>query len=754
MKQFVQSLTNEFLAEAKSSPRMFEDLAAMEHYMAESYDGRAFVEILQNADDANASSLAIFPCGADFVIANNGRPFNQDDLIAICRSGASSKRRGSGIGYRGIGFKSATSISTEIIIYSSGVYFTFSKSRCAREMNKSADRVPTVRIPFLVNDSNIGKSLQQAISKYEKAGYTTFFIFKDGNRDKLLAELTDISSGWLLFLNHVESITVDLAHLSKKVKIMRRPIKANHFLFTDKEDGQSWLIVNGENNAAIAFKYDQHIVPCGNDEALFHCYLPTLDSLGYPLKANADFSTDPSRKHIIINDDETKRSIENIARLIVGLLSDSSFDDQPYLIDLIATRSGISEASSFLDHQIMSLLKTARWIPLQSGVQIAAAEHKIVPSWFDSDSRKKVFNNVRSLGKNEIKTEVAHIAHNLDDLLLRCGCQPYGASEFGAILGSIDAVAVLKDSFLGKLWGYTLRSVFYAPASIASFFLKDRTDRITIFSGVQEPVDFSEDFRSGLKGVLNAEELIRVCELAAFKGIDTNNSEPKKKQNSDKKPGIQKKIEYSKWKTPIQNCMVSEQLQGRSPKDVSKKALGYDIESSEKNGSVRYFSVKPVESLGNSFVLSEKEYAFAEQHGSSYGVYVIESGNPENNMLIEDIGVIPFEKRVREWEWVSGQYEVVRSAPQEEDLAIDSKFMKEFSLKYLNRIQVAFLSMICEGGDITAFEAEYSCKAGSIATQVNSIADFYLGDTLIEKDLTIKGKYLGGLKYLLKQSGY
>lgn len=751
MKQFVQSLTNEFLAEAKSSPRMFEDLAAMEHYMAESYDKRAFVEILQNADDANASSLIIFTYGDDFVIANNGRPFNRDDLIAICRSGASSKRRGSGIGYRGIGFKSATSISTEIIIYSSGVCFTFSKSRCAREMNKSVDRVPTVRIPFLVDDHNISNGLQQAINKYEKTGYTTFFIFVDGNREKLLDELKDISSGWLLFLNHVENITVDFAYLSQKIKINRYPIKANHHLFTDKKTSQSWLVICGENNTAIAFKYDRHIVPCNNDEALFHCYLPTLDSLGYPFKVNADFSTDPSRKHIITNDDVTKRSIENIGRLIVGLLSDTAFDGQPYLIDLIATRSGISEASSFLDRQIMFLLKTTRWIPLQNGSQVAAEEYKIVPSWFDSDSRKKVFSNVRILGKNEIKTEVLHVAHNLDNLLLRCGCQSYGASEFGAILGNIDAVVSLKDDFLGKLWGYTLRSVFYDPTSIASFFLKDKNDRIIIFSDVQEPIDFSEDFRSGLKGVLNAKESVQVSELTAFKGIEANNTVPKRRQAHDMKPGVQKKIEYSKWKTPIQNCMVTEQLKGRSPQDVSKKGLGYDIESIEKNGSVRYFSVKLVAALGNSFILSEKEYSFANQHNSNYGVYVIESGNPENNILIEDVGGISFEKRVREWEWVSGQYEVIKPVLQEESLAIDSKFIKEFSLRYLNKIQIAFLKVLCEGGDIAVFELEYSCKASSIMIQVNNICDFYLGDTLIENDLTVRSVYFGALKYLLAQ---
>lgn len=195
--------------------------------------------------------------------------------------------------------------------------------------------------------------------------------------------------------------------------------------------------------------------------------------------------------------------------------------------------------------------------------------------------------------------------------------------------------------------------------------------------------------------------------------------------------------------------MVSEQLLGRSPKDVSKKALGYDIESTDKHGNIMYFSVKVVEALGNAFVLSEKEYACSERLSTSYGVYVIENGNPENNVLIEDVTCIPFEKRVREWEWVSGKYDVVKRTQPDQDLTIDSTFVQEFSLKYLNRVQVALLKAIC-GGDIESFEAEYSCKATMVATQINSITDFYIGDSIIDSNMHIKDRYFGAVRYLLK----
>ena len=107
------------------------------------------IDKLQNADDAGAKRVCVSEIGDAVIFSNDGRPFDENDIMSICRSGASNKRRGNNIGYRGVGFKSATVISNEIIIYSADVYFTFSKSLCAKALNVSCDKVPTVRIPFI-----------------------------------------------------------------------------------------------------------------------------------------------------------------------------------------------------------------------------------------------------------------------------------------------------------------------------------------------------------------------------------------------------------------------------------------------------------------------------------------------------------------------------------------------------------------------------------------------------------------------------
>ena len=57
--QSINSLRNEFIQEANSAPKLFKDLAKVEQYIAESYKTRSFVGLIQNADDAKATSFGV-----------------------------------------------------------------------------------------------------------------------------------------------------------------------------------------------------------------------------------------------------------------------------------------------------------------------------------------------------------------------------------------------------------------------------------------------------------------------------------------------------------------------------------------------------------------------------------------------------------------------------------------------------------------------------------------------------------------------
>ncbi len=74
-RKLLEEVRCSLLEEARRSPSLLSDLAGLEQYVAESYDARSFVELLQNADDAGVSRFVIRRAGDFLLVANDGRPF-------------------------------------------------------------------------------------------------------------------------------------------------------------------------------------------------------------------------------------------------------------------------------------------------------------------------------------------------------------------------------------------------------------------------------------------------------------------------------------------------------------------------------------------------------------------------------------------------------------------------------------------------------------------------------------------------------
>ncbi|MGV8815646.1 MAG: ATP-binding protein [Gelidibacter sp.] len=90
---------------------------------------RMIFELLQNADDAPGKEKVEFHIdinGDYFFVMHDGAPFNKDDVEAIT-SAAESTKRGDNkkTGYKGIGFKSVFTDSTEVWLKSGGYQFAF-----------------------------------------------------------------------------------------------------------------------------------------------------------------------------------------------------------------------------------------------------------------------------------------------------------------------------------------------------------------------------------------------------------------------------------------------------------------------------------------------------------------------------------------------------------------------------------------------------------------------------------------------------
>ncbi|PFR16728.1 sacsin N-terminal ATP-binding-like domain-containing protein [Bacillus cereus] len=675
MQQAIGKLSHRFLEEAKSSPQLLADMAAMEKYMAESYGERIFIELLQNADDAESNHITIYSKNGHIFFANDGKSFNEQDIESICRSGASSKKRGESIGYRGVGFKSTTYLTNTIIIHSNDVGFTFSKELCAEKLQiADINKVPTVRIPLYVED--IEYEIKEEIQKLYQEGYRTIFIFKDARLSLLEEELTAVNDGYFLFLNHIQQIQINISTIRRKFKVSR-----DHQRVCIQEVGQEkkeWYIVGDKQNKSVqlGLKLDEQgqIIACEKEESVFHCYLPTLESTGFPFKINCDFSTDPSRKHLTW-DEKTEVGLKNAAEQLFKTVAGTLREGQEFLLpifSLLEKRQSFSKFSNYVSDKFIQLIKKEKWIPLYNGEMINATEYKRKPRFLETSE----FVWMREHSSMKQLTPIASLQQNnyLDNFLEVFAKRMYEITDWITILSEREFVKNSDQTLLGKLYGQLLKSVRSKilinkeVCLLDTCYIKNNQNQLIIW-GSKKGIIYSKSFLSEFLNSLTANDI---------KWIDNTYNTSFTEEQSSGNDGFyltekadsnvfehslssifsSKKKTISKWRAAEYQCIEFEQLQGNRAKDVSKQNLGYDVHSQTKTGEIRYIEVKSISNRNAEISMTNNEYTAAHQYGDAYYLCVIYQ--QDNQLLLEYIQnplrQLQLEKRVKQWEWICDDY--------------------------------------------------------------------------------------------------
>lgn len=663
MKRVVLDISDAFASEATASPRMLEDLAAMERYMAESYDGRTFVELIQNADDARSDRIAIRLIGTTLVVANDGRPFDESDILAISRSGASNKRRGDTIGYRGVGFKSATSFSTEIVIISGGACFTFSKEACSRRLGMSVDRVPTVRIPFPYDERDLPRDVSMAVEELLDEGFTTFFIFLSTKVDKVVRELSDFEEGWLLFLRSVHDVAIHCGPLIKHVAVTRNHVSDSDSLLRVDGSNKCWY-VTASADASLAFQYEdgRGVIPCDTNDAVFHCFMPTLDKTGFPFKVNADFSTDPSRKHII-SDASTEAAMAAVQSLVVETIVKATSNKMPELypiLTLLGVRTSLSTLSSQFELGLLEGLRRKSWVPVRHGGLVCPESVKILPRWLDAEEGDLLSAVDGFVSDSVLDHCFANIVPKVETLLFRLGATELLPSDLLFFLEVSNKNTLIPIPTLAKLFAHLYRTSG-GDGSISRCYIPLENGGSILLKETTRESNISSAFLSGIKGILNSEELASLSlQYDAFAGIDESLMGGRRGKTGAKSEtvGRPEAPVISRWKTPAQNCMAIEIQAGNSAKKAGAKCSEYDVVSTGPDGFTSYIAAKSVGSLGDSFRMSEAEYEAAKRYGDHYKVclFSMGEGDMEYAVIINPASGTKAKKVVKEWEWVIEGY--------------------------------------------------------------------------------------------------
>lgn len=665
-------IRNSLLSEAISSPNLLTDIAGLEMYVAESYNNRSLIELLQNADDAGATEFCVEFHEDNMYIANNGRLFTDVDINSLCRSAASSKERGQSIGYRGIGFKSVVAFTNEINLVSGEFSLTFSKDK-TKELIPEAKEVPLIRIPHdLILDEH--RNYNDVVQTLQKKGFGTVFIFPNYKQSAIDTELDLFNATSILFLRNIRKISVyDKAEMklfiSKDFKYFsgRRLITIQ----SSMDDERFWFVTESKiSSIGICIDVNGNTDSLDESDALIYSFLPTEDTTGFKFIINGDFSTDPSRRHLIF-DNYTKSIIDDCAEIYCNILESCLKDINDLNKQILSALIPFCEPS-LLQFKKNSLSKeiTTRIKKIESSKRTVL---KICPSWINLRDYETILKDTDSY----IARDYLEI-HGLKQLMSYLGTPELQLHD----ITNTDSVSQFGcTEIFKKIFSKSLPSLLVNDKTELNLHLIDSDGEKLSLSELKEFNNrIDNDFLRLLNesGISNKDIILFFTKNLSKEYAETlfdNFEEEKNVDNEIEYDDIYSLLDINKseipqkhimvaqskpvWRSAEENALYALNSLGFNLKDVSKQNVGYDLEGTTKKGNRIYIEVKSVNSPGEKIVFTNNEIALAQDLGDEYYVAVVRVLKDEIEMtLINDpVNKLDMERQAVQWKWICEDYQ-------------------------------------------------------------------------------------------------
>lgn len=655
----IANLHDYFLDEAKKSPMLLSDLANLEKYISESYSERSLIELIQNADDANANKFYITTLSKNTIlVANNGDYFTEEDVKSLCRSGSSTKKRKSNtIGYRGIGFKSVVNYTNNVHLVSGNIKLTFSKEMTKNDL-PNIDNVPLIRIPHEFKGDKFEKYINETISQ----GYTTIFIFET-KIDSLIEEIKNFDETSLLFLRNLEFFKSKTNEF-KEIHSKRTITEYGELILLTNNNTEKWLIIT-ENiseekiNIAFLLNNENKAVKLDKTRSVIHSFMPTNNPFIIPCKINGDFSTDPSRTKIVI-DDESTNTIYEISKLFSKIIINclNNKNDDLRLISTISAlnieKYGIKNSKSINDLFIDELIK-------QLKSSLNGKKLLIQPDWLSESSFLELYKN--STDNLLITNSLNNKIYGIKELLLKLG---FEEAQFNNAIDKASKNKYSEDTRVDltvKAIEKTRFSTFKKDKDkINEAFLINTDKSIEKTKNTKEKA--SNNFISKVKNKIDDKN-----DLDAFaKKFNINYDGLKQEKEVDEENIIDepkivkfgKKASLTKWRSVEKN--VTEIIKNwdtiKEAEDVSLMNLGYDTKAITNDGTELFFEIKSVNKLGDPLRLTNNEYSQAHLNKNKY--YLVIASQQEDYIEVcfvkNPIKNLELTKRVVKWEWICDEY--------------------------------------------------------------------------------------------------
>lgn len=659
-------IKNNLLSEAKSSPKLLSDLAGLENYIAESYNNRSFIELLQNSDDAKATRFKIIRSGEFLFVANNGRVFSQNDLESLCRSASSNKVKGETIGYRGIGFKSVVRFAKEIHIISGELELTFSKERTKKEVPE-ASRVPLIRIPHTLLESDKNK-ISEICKSLILQNYETIFVFTGVEINEIEYEFESFEHNSLIFLRNIESTEVVFKE-SVLTQVYREKLNNcnSKIQIRSSEQNSEWL-VSSEDHTSIAFQItDNEIAKLGRENSLIHAFLPTEDNNGLGVLINGNFNTDPSRKHLIF-DKDTVGSISLCCRHIIKLLkenltqySQDSFGMVNALMPYSDPRMSQFSKNSF----IKALFEEIKKFDDDFFKRII-----LPPNWLNFSDFLKIYT---SSSDGILLNSQFYEIEGFLPFIKHLGAKEANFRDFQKYINGSD-ISVLGCTQITK---FVFKSIL-TKSGITESDIKEL--KILISCGKRKAIT---DIKSGsdlddsyisllLEGGLtkfDIKQALKICAPNIL--IEEESSEEKIEKTqpanwlstfNNKQPtenAITSYMSVKRWQKAEEQTLKILNLNGFKLEDISKQNIGFDLSGTDPNGNEVQIEVKSITFPGQKFRLTNNEIALAQTKQKSYYIAVVRQSNDfiEISLIQDPVNNLKLNRQCVQWIWECENYE-------------------------------------------------------------------------------------------------
>lgn len=678
MNNELSKLRESLIAEAKSSPMLLSDLAGLEAYVSESYNSRSFIELLQNADDANATKFYVMRSGDYLFVANNGRPFNIKDLESLCRSASSNKVRGTSIGYRGIGFKSVVSFAKEVHLISGDFEITFSKE-LSKKLIPQAVKVPLIRIPHEL-DKSVRNELSDEIKRIQDEGFDTIFIFSGVLANQIDEEYTSFASTTLLFLHNIQVIKIDLSKIvTANIAEIDKNEKGRILRVSTTDAISNWFVCS-DSNCSIAFSMNNGKASrLSKSDAIIHAFLPTEDSCGLGVVINGDFSTDPSRRHLIM-DETTIKVISKLANLYASLLKYALANNDKGVVDALMP---------YFDLKLIQLMKQSFEKEFAKNIKDAFGKElsniKLAPSWLNAEDFAKIMD---ASNLPYIAPECSEVL-GLSDFLKYLGNKPEVVESLIkkvekteiSVLGYAQIVAAgIKEVLMNhKLPSLATTDLVISDGGLCSFKeINDKEEEIDesyvqllIDNGISEN-DISLFLKKmGLTKINEVQFSDEENDDDYFGNDDEEDDYDNKKSynptsvtqwfndaDTSTKP-VANNEAIQKWRSAEENTLVALNANGFRLKDVSKQNLGFDLEGSDPNGKNIYIEVKSIDYVGQKFRMTNNEFAAAQYKPGNYYLALVYQNKDsfEISLIKNPVNRLNLTRQVVQWVWECSDYE-------------------------------------------------------------------------------------------------